>query len=87
MIPTKPLELEYEVNDLTLEDVAIFALEDAAQANFVYVNQVRKFLLKYAKSWSASEVNNITIGELADIAPQLIDALNQASVPKAPLPR
>lgn len=88
-IPDRPLDLNLDsdtLQDMTLEDVAIFDSDTAASRPFVWINQVRRFLVKYSTTWTAAEINAITIAEMEGVAKQLTEAINSVAVPLAPEP-
>jgi hypothetical protein len=80
-VPEKPLELDKGVNELTLEDAALFDTDEWKDNPMGTVNKLRKFLIKHSISWTKQEINAMEIGELAEIATQLGEAIQRQAVP------
>lgn len=82
-IPETPLELDIEVGKLTLQDAAVFDVEEAQAAPMTWCNRVRKFLLAHSQTWTADEINTLTLDELGDVAENMAEAIQRATVPLA----
>ena len=79
-IPEKPLVLEkFDLNDLTLGEMAMFDTDEVGMGT---ANKLRKFLIAHT-SWTAAEVNAITVGEIKTIGDQLTEELKRQAVPLA----
>lgn len=81
-IPEKPLELDVDFEELTLEEMALFDAESAEDNPFGFINKMRKFLLNYSTSWRRAEINAIKNKDLEALTPVVISAIEAAAVPK-----
>lgn len=79
-IPKKPLELNVNAKDLTLDEMALLERKGFNWYDF------RQFLIDHAANWSAEEVGKITIGELDVIGEQIKEAAEKVAVPLASSP-
>lgn len=82
-VPETKLELNVDLERLTLEDVAVFDPEMAQQNMFGWINKLRHFLLDHSSTWTAEEINRLEIGELQPIANQVMEALKRVATPLA----
>ena len=82
-IPEKPLEIEFDANELTLEDWALFDPDDQGIST---PNRLRKFLIAHSKSWTKEEIGKIKTGELEEVTKQVLAAVEKAAVPLESLP-
>ncbi len=82
-VPETKLELNVDLERLTLEDVALFDPEMAQQNMFGWINKLRHFLLEHSATWTADEINRLEVGELQTISDQVMEALKRAATPLA----
>jgi len=82
-IPAKPLEIEFDANELTLDDWALFDPDDQGIST---PNRLRKFLIAYSKSWTREEIGQIKTKELEEVAKMVIMAVEKVAVPLASSP-
>lgn len=82
-IPDKPLDIEFDANELTLDDWALFDPEDQGIST---PNRLRKFLIAYSKSWTREEIGKIKTKEMEEVAKQVIAAVEKVAVPLASSP-
>jgi len=77
-IPDKPLEIEFDANELTLEDWALFDPDDQGIST---PNRLRKFLIAHSKSWTREEINKIKTNEMEAVTKQVLAAVEREAVP------
>lgn len=77
MIPDKPLSLTFDLDELTIDELALFESESPFRPS------VFKAFLKRYGNWSAAELGRIQRKDIAAIYLQCIRQLNEALVPKA----
>ena len=81
-IPDKPLKIEFDANELTLDDWALFDPEDQGIST---PNRLRKFLIAYS-SWTREEIGQIKTKEMEEVAKMVITAVEKVAVPLASSP-
>lgn len=73
-IPDKPLEMTVELKDLTLKEMKLFSADGFDFYRFT------KFLEDHT-TWTADEIDAVTVGELEEVAKQLGAAIQARAVP------
>lgn len=76
-IPDRPLELNINVNELTLDEMVLFSEKGFNWFDF------RQFLIDHVINWTHDEIGAVTIGELQKVAEQIREAVEQNAVPLA----
>ena len=79
-IPEKPLELDIDPNNLTLDEMAIMSPKGFDWYDF------RQFLIDHVISWTPDEIGKITIGELQEVSSLLKAEVEKVAVPLANSP-
>lgn len=72
-IPTKPLEVNLDPNELTLDEMCLFEATGFTMVGF------RAFLIAHT-NWSGAEIGKLTVKELLAVSGQLKERLDK-SVP------
>lgn len=80
-IPEKPLELNVDPDDLTLDEMALFSKKGFDWYDF------RQFLIDHSVNWTPEEIGKIKIGELEVVGEQVSQAATKVAVPLANLTR
>lgn len=78
-IPEKPLALTLNVDELTLDDVALFEKDGFSAAGF------KAFMARYS-NWTPAEVGGLKLRELKDVAEKIGEQLRVTAVPKVNAP-
>lgn len=78
-IPSKPLELTLDVDELTVDDVALFEKDGFSAKGF------KEFMGRYS-NWTPAEVGGLKLKELKDVAEQIGERLKVTSIPKVNTP-
>ena len=76
-IPTEPLEVNLNPDEMTLDDLCLF------EPDGFTANGFRDFLTRHT-NWTRKQAGAITVAELKDVAEQLAAKLKEAAVPLAP---
>lgn len=76
-IPEKPLELDVDANNLTLDEMALMSKKGFDWYDF------RQFLIDHAVNWTAEEIGKVVVGELETVAEQVQKAAEKVAVPLA----
>ncbi len=81
-IPERPLEIDFDANEMTLDEWALFDPEDQGLST---PNRLRKFLIAHS-SWTKEEIGKIKTSELEQVTKQLVAAVQKVAVPLASSP-
>lgn len=81
-VPDKPLEIDFDANEMTLDEWALFDPEDQGIST---PNRLRKFLIAHS-NWTREEIGQIKTGELEQVTKQLVAAVQKVAVPLATSP-
>lgn len=88
-IPEKPLEISFDFMSLTLDEVGLFDPEqiEAMKANpasgFSYLAHLRLFLLRHITSWTSAEIGGLTVVDMNEVVPKMVEAIQATAVPLA----
>lgn len=75
-IPSVPLEISIDANELTLDDLEVF------EPGSFSVKVFKRFMAAHS-NWTAEQVGGLKVSEMGAVADKLRDALQGAAVPKA----
>jgi hypothetical protein len=78
-IPDRPLEVTLDVDELTLDELALFEPTGFSIVGF------RAFMAEHT-NWTLAEIGKIKVKEFKDIQTQLAEKFKEASVPLANSP-
>ena len=78
-IPSRPLVLNIDGANLTLDDLEVF------EAGGFSVKGFKAFMGRYS-NWTPAEIGAVTVAELKDVAAQIAEQLKGAVLPKVNAP-
>lgn len=79
-IPTEKLVLNIDPDQMTLDDVELFY-----EPSKFKPSSFKAFMAAHS-NWTAEQTGKLTLAELKDVAAQIGEAIQDASVPKAKAP-